>query len=108
MFAGITALALAADVHMAEDPAALIGFHGDVQRTALSQIGLATFGETAPFFLLQAFTAAILILGANTAFNGYFTVDLAAMQVEPRRTTSASTSPNCAVSSNPTRPNRVI
>jgi amino acid transporter len=71
MFAGITALALAADVHMAEDPAALIGFHGEVQRTALSQIGLATFGETVPFFLLQAFTAAILILAANTAFNGF-------------------------------------
>jgi amino acid transporter len=71
MFAGITALALAADVRMAEDPAALIGFHGDVQRTALSQIGLATFGETVPFFLLQAFTAAILILAANTAFNGF-------------------------------------
>jgi amino acid transporter len=71
MFAGITALALAADVHMAEDPAALIGFHGDVQRTALSQIGLATFGETAPFYVLQAFTAAILILAANTAFNGF-------------------------------------
>jgi hypothetical protein len=71
MFAGITALALAADVHMAEDPAALIGFHGDVQRTALGQIGLATFGETVPFFLLQGFTAAILILAANTAFNGF-------------------------------------
>ena len=71
MFAGITALALAADVHMAENPAALVGFHGDVQRTALSQIGLATFGETVPFFLLQAFTAAILILAANTAFNGF-------------------------------------
>ena len=71
MFAGITALAMAADVHMAEDPAALIGFHGEAQRTALSQIGIATFGETAPFFLLQAFTAAILILAANTAFNGF-------------------------------------
>jgi amino acid transporter len=71
MFAGITALALAAHVHMAEDPAALVGFHGEVQRTALSQIGLATFGETVPFFLLQGFTAAILILAANTAFNGF-------------------------------------
>src|SRR4051795_12852232 len=71
MFAGITALALAADVHVAEDPPALIGFHGEAQRTALSQIGLATFGETAPFFVLQAFTAAILILAANTAFNGF-------------------------------------
>ena len=71
MFAGITALALIAHNHMAEDPAALVGFHGEVQRTALSQIGLATFGEGAMFFVLQGFTAAILILAANTAFNGF-------------------------------------
>jgi amino acid transporter len=62
MFAGITALAVLADVRMQE---------GVVQRTALSQLGLAAFGETAPFFLLQAFTAAILVLAANTAFNGF-------------------------------------
>ena len=71
MFAGITALALLSHVHMAEDPSALVGFHGEAQRTALSQIGLATFGETIPFFLLQAFTAAILVLAANTAYNGF-------------------------------------
>jgi amino acid transporter len=71
MFAGITALAVAAHVHMAEDPSALIGFHGETQRTALSQIGLATFGDGAMFFLLQGFTAAILVLAANTAFNGF-------------------------------------
>jgi amino acid transporter len=72
MFAGITVLALAAHVHMAEDTSALVGFPvGDAQRTALSQLGLATFGATAPFYLLQAFTAAILILAANTAFNGF-------------------------------------
>ena len=71
MFAGITALALFAHVHMAEDTAALIGFHGDTQRTALSQIALATFGNGPAFFALQGFTAAILILAANTAFNGF-------------------------------------
>jgi amino acid transporter len=72
MFAGITALAVLAHVHMAEDAAALVGFPaGETQRTALSQIGLATFGETVPFFLLQGFTAAILVLAANTAFNGF-------------------------------------
>jgi len=72
MFAGITALAVIANVHMAEDPSALIGFpEGEAQRTALSQIALATFGEGAMFFLLQGFTAAILILAANTAFNGF-------------------------------------
>jgi amino acid transporter len=72
MFAGITALAIAADVHMAEDPANLIGLPaGAEQRTAISQVGLAAFGDSAPFYLLQAFTAAILILAANTAFNGF-------------------------------------
>jgi amino acid transporter len=71
MFAGITALAIASHVHMAEDTAALVGFHGEAQRTALSQIGLATFGDGVMFFLLQGFTAAILVLAANTAFNGF-------------------------------------
>jgi amino acid transporter len=71
MFAGITALAVVSHVHMAEDPSALVGFHGDSQRTALSQIGLATFGDGVMFFLLQGFTAAILVLAANTAFNGF-------------------------------------
>ncbi len=72
MFAGITVLALVAHVHMAEDTSALVGFPaGGEQRTALSQIALATFGEGAPFYLLQGFTAAILVLAANTAFNGF-------------------------------------
>jgi len=72
MFAGITVLALLAHVHMAEDPAALIGVApGHEQKTAIAQIGLAVFGQTVPFYLLQAFTAAILILAANTAFNGF-------------------------------------
>ena len=71
MFAAITALAVIAQVHMAEDPSNLIGFTGDEQRTALSQIASATFGDTIPFYLVQGFTAAILILAANTAFNGF-------------------------------------
>jgi amino acid transporter len=71
MFAGITALALLSHVHMAENTSALVGFHGETQRTALSQIARATFGDGAAFFLLQGFTAAILILAANTAFNGF-------------------------------------
>jgi amino acid transporter len=72
MFAGITVLALLAHVHMAEDTSALLGAPpGYEQKTALSQIGLATFGASAPFYLLQGFTAAILVLAANTAFNGF-------------------------------------
>jgi amino acid transporter len=72
MFAGITALAVAAHVRMAENPANLIGLPaGATQRTALSQIGLAVFGNGVAFYLLQAFTAAILVLAANTAYNGF-------------------------------------
>jgi hypothetical protein len=70
MFAGITVLAVLSHVHIVEDPANLIGFHG-VQRTALSQIAIAAFGQTLPFYLLNAATAAILVLAANTAFNGF-------------------------------------
>ncbi|MGN6189669.1 MAG: APC family permease [Conexibacter sp.] len=72
MFAGITALAMLAHVHMAESAADLVGAPaGYAQKTALSQIGLAAFGQTVPFYLLQAFTAAVLVLAANTAFNGF-------------------------------------
>jgi hypothetical protein len=72
MFAGITALAVVTHVHMAEDPTRLIGLPaGQEQRTALSQIGLAVFGGGPAFYLLQAFTAAILVLAANTAYNGF-------------------------------------
>jgi amino acid transporter len=71
MFAGITVLAILAHVHMAEDPSALIGFTGTEQRTALSQIGAAVFGASPAFYALQAFTAAILVLAANTAYNGF-------------------------------------
>jgi len=72
MFAGITVLAIAAHVHMGESAADLVGAPaGYEQKTALSQIGLAAFGAGVPFYLLQAFTAAILVLAANTAFNGF-------------------------------------
>jgi amino acid transporter len=72
MFAGITALAVLAKVHMAEDPSQLVGAPaGYEQRTALSQLGLAAFGDGPLFYLLQAATAAVLVLAANTAFNGF-------------------------------------
>ena len=72
MFAGITVLAVITHVHMAEDATRLVGLPaGQEQRTALSQIGLAVFGDGPAFYLLQAFTAAILVLAANTAYNGF-------------------------------------
>lgn len=73
MFVGITALALVAKVRFADDPAHLVGAPaGYEQRTAIAQVAGAVFGYDTLFFLLvQAFTAAILILAANTAYNGF-------------------------------------
>jgi amino acid transporter len=73
MFVGITALAMVAHVHVADDPARLIGA-GDhyTQRTVIAQLGGAVFGSGSfGFYALQIFTAAILVLAANTAFNGF-------------------------------------
>ena len=73
MFVGITALALVADVHVAEDPARLLGApEGYEQRTVIAQEAGAVLGNGSPlFYVVQGFTAAILILAANTAFNGF-------------------------------------
>ena len=73
MFAGITALALIAHVRLADDPSQLIGAPaGYEQRTAIAQVAGAVFDyHSVFFFLVQAFTAAILVLAANTAFNGF-------------------------------------
>jgi amino acid transporter len=73
MFGGITALASLTHVHVAGDPARLIGAPvGYEQKTVIAQLGSAVFGHgSILFFLVQAFTAAILVLAANTAFNGF-------------------------------------
>jgi amino acid transporter len=77
MFAGITALALIADVRYTEHACDLVGFPGncetDAQRTVIAQLAAAVFGgtDTVMFFYIQAATALILILAANTAFNGF-------------------------------------
>jgi amino acid transporter len=73
MFAGITALAIATQVRFAEHPEHLVGVPaGYQQRTAIAQVAGAVFGyDGVFFFLMQGFTAAILILAANTAFNGF-------------------------------------
>ncbi|MCO6009706.1 APC family permease [Actinoallomurus purpureus] len=73
MFGGITVLALAAHVHIADNPAQLVGApQGYEQKTVIAQLGAAVFGHGSVFFFLaQAFTAAILVLAANTAFNGF-------------------------------------
>jgi amino acid transporter len=77
MFAGVTALAVLSHVRYAEHPCDLVGFVGDCttdpQRTVIAQIAAATFGGThsVGFFYIQAATALVLILAANTAFNGF-------------------------------------
>jgi amino acid transporter len=71
MFAGVTALALAARVHAA-DAADLIGLPaGDTPRTVIAQVAHSVFGGSAMFYVLQFVTALILVLAANTAFNGF-------------------------------------
>jgi amino acid transporter len=77
MFGGITALALIARVRYVDNACDLIGFTGnctsDAQRTVIAQLAAAVFGGThSPmFYFIQAATALILILAANTAFNGF-------------------------------------
>ena len=71
MFAGVTALALAGHVHAA-DPSNLIGLPaGGTPRTVIAQVARSVFGGSPMFFVLQFVTALILVLAANTAFNGF-------------------------------------
>jgi amino acid transporter len=73
MFGGITALALISHVHAAAQPSDLAGLPaGSTPPTVIAQVGQAVFGASSPFFyILQLFTALILVLAANTAFNGF-------------------------------------
>src|SRR3954466_13343791 len=77
MFAGVTALALFAHVHYV-DPAVPCRLRSptcdtEPQRTVIAQLASATFGGDGSigFFYVQATTALVLILAANTAFNGF-------------------------------------
>nr|WP_206323108.1 APC family permease [Streptomyces sp. HNM0575] len=77
MFTGVTALALVADVHITQDTCRLTGVGGDCagtpQRTVVAQLAAATFGgdHSFGFYFVQAVTALVLVLAANTAFNGF-------------------------------------
>lgn len=73
LFAGLTALALITGVHYAENPCDLIGFDcANPQPSLMAQIASATFGGgSILFFIVQAATACVLLLAANTAFNGF-------------------------------------
>ncbi|RBY83868.1 DNA-binding protein [Geodermatophilus sp. TF02-6] len=78
MFAGVTALALLAQVRYVDpiDACRLVGFpdcQTAPQRTVIAQLAAATFGgdTSVGFFYVQATTALVLVLAANTAFNGF-------------------------------------
>ena len=81
LFVGLVAVGLITGVHYAENPCKeLIGFDCSAgpQRSMIAQIASATFGDNLAqgpgaiiFFGIQIFTAAVLLLAANTAFNGF-------------------------------------
>ncbi|BEP16248.1 APC family permease [Acidothermaceae bacterium B102] len=72
MFAGITALALKTHVHYVGPTQSLLPADKDAQQTVLAQIGGTVFGGGSfAFYFLQTVTAAILVLAANTAYNGF-------------------------------------
>ena len=73
LFAGLTAMALVSGVHYAENPCDLVGFDCSTpQPSLMAQIAAATFGSgSILFFVVQAATACVLLLAANTAFNGF-------------------------------------
>ena len=67
MFAGITLLAIAADARV--DPH---GGHGGAARSVVAQLAAAVFGDkTVGFYYIQFFTAGILVLAANTAYQDF-------------------------------------
>jgi amino acid transporter len=59
LFVGVTILANEFDVVPTEDI------------TVVAQVAKGSFGETIPFYIVQATTALILILAANTSFNSF-------------------------------------
>jgi len=74
LLSGLVLLALVSGVHYAENPCDLVGFSCQTtpQPSLMAQLAAATFGmNSIPFFIIQAATAVVLLLAANTAFNGF-------------------------------------
>ncbi len=81
MFTGLTALALISKVHITDPTSNSCHFTNfpqgscehEPQRTVIAQVASAVFGgpHSVGFFYVQATTALILVLAANTAFNGF-------------------------------------
>jgi amino acid transporter len=79
MLIGITAIALISKVHITDPTTDSCHFTNITncasheQRTVVAQVAAAVFGghHNVGFFYIQATTALILVLAANTAFNGF-------------------------------------
>ena len=78
LFSGLVAIALVAGVHYVDctDEALKLlqacAADGTPQRSLIAQMASSTFGNNSlPFFIIQVVTAAVLLLAANTAFNGF-------------------------------------
>ena len=79
MFGGLTVLALIAKVHITDPTGSschLVGVPDCAhtpQRTVIAQVAASVFGghHSVGFFYIQTTTALILVLAANTAFNGF-------------------------------------
>ncbi|MEP6841979.1 MAG: APC family permease [Pseudolysinimonas sp.] len=75
LFVGLITVALISGVHYVENTCNLVGFTDCAtapQRSVIAQIASSVFGNnTLPFFIIQAATALVLLLAANTAFNGF-------------------------------------
>jgi amino acid transporter len=74
MFLGLLWLGNVMDLRMAEDPARqLVGApEGYLQKTMIAQLAASVFDHFPPgFYFVAAVTGLILVLAANTAFNGF-------------------------------------
>ncbi|WNM23663.1 APC family permease [Demequina capsici] len=76
LFVGVTYLMLRTHVHYVADPCSLSGITSCdtyVQRSVIAQVASATLGgdRSVGFYVVQATTALVLLLAANTAFNGF-------------------------------------
>ncbi len=78
MLVGIVTFSIITGVKYIEDAshqlsgADLVAFNKIPQPSVIAQLGQAIFGDgSIMFFVLQAATAAVLLLAANTAFNGF-------------------------------------
>lgn len=75
LFVGLIVMSFISGVHYAENSCDLQGFANcetNPQRSLIAQIAAATFGNNSiAFFAVQAGTALVLLLAANTAFNGF-------------------------------------